>query len=250
MNRRGSLEIERFACRLALALEFRRERCAARREKRDDAAHFRVVIFFRASREARRKAHFHFRIDAAGKTRIAANLDLAAPDFEQVEKSGSERIGRAARRERPKIKSVRADAPRGVAARIRVREADLEHGGRPQPHALAIPRGPKPPRVLPVQKTQFKRRPHDAVAHARRKFAQIQPLRSRIGRPEQARKPLPQIRCAQQVRLRANQFRARLDSKHGRPRPAARRKIRSSRAASNSAVELSSSMEGERAVIS
>src|SRR5579864_5419147 len=154
MDRRGALEIERFAGHLALALQFRSERSAARRQKRDDAAHFRVVIFLRASREARRKTHLHFRIDAAGKTWIAANLDLAAPDFKQVEKTGSERIGRATRRKRAKIKSARADAPRGVAARIRVRKADLEHGRRPQPHSLAIPRGPEPPRVLPVQKTQ------------------------------------------------------------------------------------------------
>ena len=78
----------------------------------------------------------------------------------------------AARRdhERPEIKSARIDAPRGVTARIRVREADLEHDGRPQPRALAIRRGPKPPRVLPVQQTQFKWRAHDAVAHARREI--------------------------------------------------------------------------------
>src|SRR4029077_16418831 len=102
--------------------------CAARRQKRDDAAHFRVVVFFRAARETGRETHFHFRIDAAGKTGIAANLDLAAADFEEVEKAGGERIGRAARSKGPKIKSVRADAPRGVAARIGVRETDLEHG--------------------------------------------------------------------------------------------------------------------------
>jgi hypothetical protein len=72
--------------------------------------------------------------------------------------------------------------------------------------------------VLPVQKTHFKRRPHDAVAHLRREVAQIQPLRRRIGRTEQARKPLPQIRSTQQNRLRANELLAGLDGKDRRTR--------------------------------
>jgi hypothetical protein len=84
MDCRGSLEIERFARRLAFAFEFRRQRGAAGREKRDDAAHFRVVVLLRATREARGEAHLHFGINAAGKTRIAANLDLATPNFKQV----------------------------------------------------------------------------------------------------------------------------------------------------------------------
>ena len=45
MDRRGALEIERFAGRFALALKLRSEGGAACREKCDDAAHFRVVVF-------------------------------------------------------------------------------------------------------------------------------------------------------------------------------------------------------------
>ena len=96
MDRGGALEIERFAGRLALPLEFRGERGATRAQKGDDAAQFDVVFFFRASRKARREAHLHFGIHAAGIAGIAANLDLAAADFEQVEKPGSKCICRPA----------------------------------------------------------------------------------------------------------------------------------------------------------
>ena len=98
MDRGGALEIERLARRLALALEFRRERGAARGQKRDHAAQFGVVFLLRASRKARREAHFHLGIHAAGIAGIAANLDLATADFEQVEKPGGKCIRRAARR--------------------------------------------------------------------------------------------------------------------------------------------------------
>jgi hypothetical protein len=138
---------------------------------------------------------------------------LAAADFKQIEKSGSERVGRAARSEWAKIKSAGADAPRGIAARVGVRKADFQHGGRTQARALAIIRRPEAPRVLPVQKAEFKRRAHDAVAHARGEFAQIQPLRRGIGRAQQAREALPQIRGAQQVGFRASEFHTRLDGK-------------------------------------
>src|SRR6267378_2959796 len=154
----GALKIERFAGSLAFALVFRRERRAARRQKRNHAAYFDVVIFLRAPREARCQTHFHLGIHAARKTWVAANLDLAAANLKQVEKSGGECIRRSARGKRAEIKSVRADPPRGVAPRISIRQADLEHRGRTQPQPLAVLRRPKCARVLPVQETQLKRR--------------------------------------------------------------------------------------------
>src|SRR5260370_9046620 len=51
---------------------------------------FDVVFFFCAAREARGEAHFHFGIEAAGKRGIAADFDLAAPHFEQIEDAFSE----------------------------------------------------------------------------------------------------------------------------------------------------------------
>ena len=69
-----------------------------------------------------------------------------------------------------------------------------------------------------MKETQFKRRTHDAVANTRRKFAQIQPLGARLGRAQQPREALAlQVRGAQQISFRPDQFGARLDDKHGRP---------------------------------
>src|SRR5258706_15804443 len=92
MDRGSAFKIECLSGRLALALKFRRQRRATRTQKCDYAAEFDVVFLFRAAREARSQAHFHFGIYAAGIAGIAANLDLAAANFEQVEKAGSEGI--------------------------------------------------------------------------------------------------------------------------------------------------------------
>src|SRR6202521_2596237 len=78
-------EIQLLAGFLTLLLNSRPERSPARFEKLHEPLYFDVVFFFRASRKAWREAHFHFGIEAAGKRRVAADLDLAATHFEQVE---------------------------------------------------------------------------------------------------------------------------------------------------------------------
>ena len=115
----GAFEIESFACRFAFALEIFGERGAGGFERFENAADFHVVFLFGAAGEARREAHFHFRINAAGKIGIAADFDLAAANLEEVEKAFAEIFGEAARGEWPEIKSfVAANAAGDVAARI------------------------------------------------------------------------------------------------------------------------------------
>ncbi len=82
---RGALEIEIGAGAFAVGFDRGSERVAVGVEKLHEALDFGVVFFFRASGEARREAHFHFGIDAAGESGIAANFDLATADFEEVE---------------------------------------------------------------------------------------------------------------------------------------------------------------------
>src|SRR5712692_7230682 len=130
MQRRSALEVERSARGFAFLLDFRGQRTPAGAEKTHHALDFRVVILFRAARKTRREAHFHFRINAARKRRVAADFDLAAPNLEEVQKFFGKRIGSAARRKRSVIHSagrsacglVGADAARDVAARIGVRQ--------------------------------------------------------------------------------------------------------------------------------
>src|SRR3989454_8356635 len=141
MQRRRALEVERSARGFALLLDFRGQRASSGAEKTHHAQDFRVVILFRAARKTRRKAHFHFRINAARKRRVAADFDLAAPDLKEVQKFFGKRVGGAARRKRSVIQSagrsargfVGADAARDVAARIGVRQIHFQQRRKPQP---------------------------------------------------------------------------------------------------------------------
>jgi len=71
--------------------------------------YFCVVILLGAPSKARGQTHFHFRIDAAGIRGIAPNLDLAAANLEQVQKSGRKQFGRAPGRKWAIVKTARAD---------------------------------------------------------------------------------------------------------------------------------------------
>ncbi len=78
----GAFEVQLLAGFFALLLYRGPERAAASFEELDQPLNFDVVLLFCAAREARGEAHFHFRVEAAGKRGIAADFDLAAPHFE------------------------------------------------------------------------------------------------------------------------------------------------------------------------
>ena len=99
VERGGALEVELGAGAFADFLDGDAERIAAGVEKLHEAANFSGVFLFGAAGKARREAHFHFRVNAAGKRRIAANFDLAAANFEKVESLLGESVGGLARRE-------------------------------------------------------------------------------------------------------------------------------------------------------
>src|SRR6267378_872647 len=86
----GPFEVQLLAGFLTLFLNSRPDRSTARFQKSHEPLDFDVVFFFRAARKAWREAHFHFRVQAARKRRVAADLDLASPHFEQVEDPRSE----------------------------------------------------------------------------------------------------------------------------------------------------------------
>ena len=136
---RGALEIEIGAGAFAVVFDGGAERVAVGVEKLHQALDFGVVFLFGASGKARGEAHFHFGIDAAGKSGIATNFDLAAADFEEVERL----LGKSERGfsggERAVVSAgcgcagfVDGDAARDVAARIGIAQADFQDGGRTQ----------------------------------------------------------------------------------------------------------------------
>ncbi len=142
---RGALEIEIGAGAFTVVFDGGAERVAVGVEKLHETLDFGVVFLFGASGKARREAHFHFGIDAAGESGIAANFDLAAADFEEVESL----LGKSERgfsgREGAVVSAccrcagfVDGDAARDVAARIGIAQADFQDGGRTQAREFAI----------------------------------------------------------------------------------------------------------------
>src|SRR5260370_32040478 len=206
MQRRSALEVERSARGFAFLLDFRGQRTPAGAEKTHHALDFRVVILFRAARKTRREAHFHFRINAARKRRVAADFDLAAPNLEEVQKFFGKRVGGAARGKRSVIQSagrsarglVGADAARDVAARIGVRQIHFQQRRRPQARQFLIPARKDPLRVLVIREGLLEARAGQAVTNGSREFAKVEPLRRRVRRAEQAVQAAPKIGPAKQ----------------------------------------------------
>src|SRR5580700_3146391 len=86
---RGALEnngVEIGAGALAVVFDGGAERVAVRVKELYQPLHFGVVFLLGAAGKARREAHFHFGIDAAGESGIAANFDLTAAHFEEIER--------------------------------------------------------------------------------------------------------------------------------------------------------------------
>src|SRR4029077_9612931 len=140
-----TLEIEIGAGALAVSFDRGAKRVAVSVEELHQALNLGVVFLLGASGKAWRKAHFHFGIDAAGKRWIAADFDLAAADFEQVESllgkgergfAGREGAVVSARGGRAGF--VHRDAARDVAARVSIAQTDFQDGGRTQAREFAI----------------------------------------------------------------------------------------------------------------
>ena len=93
VKRASAFEVEFLTRFFALGFVGRTQGVAAGFQELNKFLHFHVVFFLRAAGKARRKAHFHFGVDATWKRRIAANFDLAATDFEEVEDSFGKGFG-------------------------------------------------------------------------------------------------------------------------------------------------------------
>src|SRR4029077_6137767 len=114
-------------------------RFAGTRQRRKHAPRLHVVFFFRAPRETGRQAHLHLRINASRKFRIAPNFDLAAPDFEKVEKAFRKHLRALSRSKRAEITSaIRRNPSRHITSRVFIAEIDLQYGWRSQPQQIAI----------------------------------------------------------------------------------------------------------------
>lgn len=217
---RGALEIELGAGALAVGFDGGAERVAAAIEKLHEAGDFRVVFLLGASGKARREAHFHFGIDAARKSRIAADFDLAAADLEQIESFFGEGAGGFPGREGAVVGAgsgragiVQRDVARDVAARIGVAQADFEDGGRAEASQFAIAPRKKMFGDLVVGEGLLEPGAGEAIADAAREIAKVEPLARRIGGAEKTLEAAAQILRADKERLGV--FRACLDQADG-----------------------------------
>ena len=78
----GAFEVQLLAGFFALFLDRRAERAAACFQEVYEPLHFNVIFFFRAAGKAGCETHFHFGVEATGKSGIAADFNLAAAHFE------------------------------------------------------------------------------------------------------------------------------------------------------------------------
>src|SRR5690348_3533080 len=171
----GAFEIEGFACGFALALDAAGKRGAGGFERLDDASNLAVVFLLCAAGETWREAHLHFGIDAARERRVAADFDLAAADFEEIEELIRERIGLLTRGERPEIISaVVQDAARDVTPRIGISQIDFQKSCGPQSQECAIIPGKMLARVLIKRERLFEARARRSKAKFYGDFAQVQ----------------------------------------------------------------------------
>src|SRR5271169_1096816 len=177
-------------------------------EELDQTAHFCVVLLLGATRKARSKAHFHFRVDAAGERRIAADLDLASSYFEKVQHLFGECLRRAARRKRPVVGPgsrlalfIDDNAASNKAARVRVAQIDLQYGSGSKAHQLPVALRENLFRIVVESQGLFEGRPGFPIADQMCELAEVQALTCWIEWPKQALQAASQICRTNQIRL-------------------------------------------------
>src|SRR5271157_5321426 len=93
MQSRGALEIEVRRSLIALSLDLPHQRLAAALQVLLHAPNLSRILLVGATFEARRQAHLHLGINAAGKGGIGIQVEGAAAHFEQVERVVGELLG-------------------------------------------------------------------------------------------------------------------------------------------------------------
>src|SRR5690348_4030918 len=91
---------------LALGGDFTHERVALGVEERAHSVHFLGVLLIAATLEAWSKAHLHFRIDTAGKSRVRIQIIHAAAHFEEIQRVVGKLLRGRARWERSVVVRV------------------------------------------------------------------------------------------------------------------------------------------------
>ena len=196
----GLFKIQFLARLFANCLVLRAERISFCFEELDQAADFYVVFLLGATGEAGREAHFHFGVDTAGERGIAANLDLAAADFEEVEDALGESVSGFAGGERavvraPGRRAARVDwnASSGITTGISVAKIDFQDGGRAKAHHSATFFREEPFGMLIVGEGLFESGGGNAVMNSFGEVAEIEALAGRIERTEEALQASAQI---------------------------------------------------------
>ena len=204
----GVLEIEISAGLLAIGFDRRAKRVAAGVQKLDEALHFGGVLLWRAAGKAGCEAHFHFRVDATGKRGVAANFDLTAANFEEVESLLREDIGGFAGREGAVVSAgggkagiVDGNAASDIAARIGVAQTDFEDGGRAKAGEFAIALGEQMFGDVVVGDGLLEFGAGEAIANARGEIAKVEAFGAGIGWPEEALKAAAKILSAEKEGL-------------------------------------------------
>ena len=137
----GVFEFKTGRCLVALRRDFPHQRVSAAVEIGLHPANLSPVIVVGAAFEARREAHFHFGIDAAGKVRVGMEVVDAASHLEEIQRIVGELFCRGARGERTIVKRApaRAAEPGGNrGARVFIFHMQLEQRGKTEAQAVRV----------------------------------------------------------------------------------------------------------------
>ena len=143
MRRGGGFKLQLLAEPLALSFQLAHQRLPAAFKKTLHPRRLVAILLVAAAFEAGRQAHLHLGINAAGKRRIRIQLEIAAPQLEEIERIVEKFLRRRARREGPVIARAGApgqlgDAAGDVGARIRIFQIKFDDCREAQLEALAI----------------------------------------------------------------------------------------------------------------
>src|SRR5579875_2388431 len=130
MSASGLLKFESLRSLIAFSFKFPSQRFTVGIQESDHACKLALILFIRTSFEARREAHVHLRIDAAGVRRVRIKIWHTSADFKKIQEFPCEALRNRAGGKRAVVKRAILKNPAGkIAARKPVPKINFHQHG-------------------------------------------------------------------------------------------------------------------------
>src|SRR5579884_1592210 len=202
MSASGLLKFESLRSLIAFSFKFPSQRFTIGIQESDHACKLALILFIRTAFEARREAHVHLRIDAAGVRRVRIKVWHTSADFKKIQEFPCEALRNRAGGKRAVVKRVILKNPAGkIAARKPVPKINFHQHGPFQSQTSA-----EMARIIePIQKKKqplgLKIRSHTLPFNPARHLAQIQASGNRFWRGQQPTQAPAQVAGLSQIGL-------------------------------------------------